>query len=1050
MKMGIYRRVKKAAKIIGITIGSILLLMFLLPYILPGTISKEIKKLVNHSIDGNVEFSKARLSFFKHFPSLTLTLYDFKSTGSAPYQDETLLSANEVAFGIRIIPLIKGNIHVNEFFITDANFNVHVNEKGEANYNVYRSSVSSSSNTTSAPDTTTALQIEKIVIENSRLVYNDLSSAILINAKGLNYSGKGDLSKAIFDLSSHITIDSFDLHYDKEPYIQKKRINADLVTKVNTNSLAFEFEKNKLRINRLPLEVTGSYEFLSRGYKMNFDVASPGASLADVFTVLPTSYQGRLKNTRIKGDAAINASLSGIYIAGTDSMPNFDFSMKIREGYIAYEKAPAPVSNLYLDFRSGMPALNIDSLSVNVDSVFFNLEKDHFSSVLKIKGYETPYIFTRTQIELDLEKFDKALGLLEYDMKGKLTLQLNADGRYAEGQNPDRVRRDIVITSVPAFNLRSSLQNGFFHFTSLPVPVQQINFNLNASCTDHNYRNTSATLENIDIKILDNYIKGFVRLKNADDFPVDANFDAVFRLSDIQKFYPLDSMDLNGNMVMNIRSSGNYQPAKKMFPKTKATLKLENASLKTKYYPAPIEKISVDATLQNSDGTMRDLKVDVQPISFEFEGKPFMVKANLENFDDLKYDIRSQGEIDLGRIYKVFSQEGWDVKGTIETDLSLQGSQSDAVAGRYNRLNNEGTINVKSLIVYSDLYPLPFIIDRGIFHIKQDQLRFDQFRTKYGNSVIVMSGFLSDILNYVDSKGPLKGNVHLQSDYLLLDELMVYNTDSVSVRHDSLEAGSSGVILVPADLDLKFTTDISALDYNKLHIKSIKGEVLIKDAELKINETSFKLADAVTTMNGSYRSLSPARAFFTYHIKIDSFDVKKMYNQVELFRELAPAASKAEGVVSLDYDLEGKLDGDMYPIMPSLKGGGDLSLMKVKMKGFRLFSAMSKETGKEEINDPELKKIHFRTTIKNNVVTLEKTKIKVAGFRLRMQGQTSFDGNIKFNCRIGLPPFGIIGIPVKATGTGDNPKIKVGKTDKLPLKEEKEEMEDVDPEIIKQ
>jgi len=250
---------------------------------------------------------------------------------------------------------------------------------------------------------------------------------------------------------------------------------------------------------------------------------------------------------------------------------------------------------------------------------------------------------------------------------------------------------------------------------------------------------------------------------------------------------------------------------------------------------------------------------------------------------------------------------------------------------------------------------------------------------------------------------------------------------------------------VPADLDMRFTTDIRTLDYNKLQIRSVKGEVLIKDAVLKMKETGFKLADAVTVMNGSYRTLSSTRASFTYNIKIDSFDVKKMYNEVELFRQLVPAASKAEGIVSLDYNLEGKLDGNMYPIMPSLKGGGDLAVQKVKLNGFKLFSAISKETGKEAMNDPELKKIHFKTTIKNNVVTLEKTKIKVKGYRLRIQGQTSFDGSIKFDCRLGLPPFGIVGIPIRATGTGQDPKIKVGKTDKLPLKEQKEEKEDTDP-----
>ena len=100
---------------------------------------------------------------------------------------------------------------------------------------------------------------------------------------------------------------------------------------------------------------------------------------------------------------------------------------------------------------------------------------------------------------------------------------------------------------------------------------------------------------------------------------------------------------------------------------------------------------------------------------------------------------------------------------------------------------------------------------------------------------------------------------------------------------------------------------------------------------------------------------------------------------------------------------------------------------------------MSKETGKAEINDPDLSKIDFKTSIKNNVVTLERTKIKAAGFRLRLKGQTDFDGHIKFSCRIGLPPFGIIGIPVRVTGTGQQPIIKIGKTDSLPLEEQKEE-----------
>lgn len=1037
MKSGLFRVLLKAIKVTVITVVSLLLILFLLPYIMPGTISQKIKTFVNRSIDGKIEFSKARLSFFNHFPSLTLTLYDFSSTGSAPFQNEKLLSAGEIAMGIRIPALLRGEIKINEFYVSNADINVHVNEKGDANYNVYKSSASS--DTSSSADTTTHLKLEKIVIENSNLVYNDLSSDVLIRAQHLNYTGKGDLSKAIFDLTSHISVDSFDLYYAREAYILKRKIRADLLTSINTNSLAFEFRNNKLRINRLPIECIGRYEFLKKGYQMNFEFKSVNAQLADIFTVLPPSYQGWLGKTQIEGSAALQATLSGKYIAGTDTMPDLGFDMKIRNGYIAYDKAPVPLRNLYIDFGIRLPFLNADSLSVNVDSVSFNIEKNYFNSVLKINGYQSPHIIARVNSELDLQELDRALGLADYDMKGKFSVNLNARGRIATGQNPERLRKDIVITSIPSFSFASSLRNGYFHFTQLPQPIRQINFTIHAACPDNNYRNISASVEDIDVNVLNNYIKGFVRLKNADNFPVDANLDAVFRLSDIKQFYPLDSTDINGDLVINVKSNGNYQPAKKIFPKTEATLKIQNGSLQTKYYPAPIEKIAVEAIVKNKEGTLRDLQVELQPVSFEFEGKPFMVKAELQDFDNLHYDVVSKGEVDLGKIYKVFSQKGWDVQGTINTDLSLHGNQGDAEAGRYSRLQNSGTVKVNKLLVVSYLYQLPFYIDRGILRFDQDRINFDQFRATYGKSSVVLSGSVSNLFNYMSGRGPLKGDLHLQSDYLLLDELMAYHADTVSARPDSLATGSSGVIIVPNDLDLKFTANVKRVDYNRLHIDSVNGEVLLKDGQVQMNQTGFKLAGASTVMDGGYRTLSPARALFNYHVKMSDFDVQRMYKEVDLFRQLAPSAAKAQGVVAIDYNLEGKLNGDMYPIMPSLKGGGVVSVKDVKMKGLKFFSSVSKETGKDSLNDPDLHKINFKTSIKNNVVTLEKTKIKVAGFRLRLQGQTDFDGRIKFNCRVGLPPFGIIGIPVKVTGTGQQPIVKTGKTDRLPLEEQKEE-----------
>jgi AsmA protein len=125
----------------------------------------------------------------------------------------------------------------------------------------------------------------------------------------------------------------------------------------------------------------------------------------------------------------------------------------------------------------------------------------------------------------------------------------------------------------------------------------------------------------------------------------------------------------------------------------------------------------------------------------------------------------------------------------------------------------------------------------------------------------------------------------------------------------------------------------------------------------------------------------------------------------------------------------------MHPVYPSLKGGGTLAISKVKVKGLRLFGAVSKETNKD-VNDPDLSKVEIKSTIANNLITIERTRMKISVFKLRLEGQTSFDGRLNLHCRVGLPPFGVIGIPVSVTGTQDNPKVKARRgTDKDELEE---------------
>jgi len=198
---------------------------------------------------------------------------------------------------------------------------------------------------------------------------------------------------------------------------------------------------------------------------------------------------------------------------------------------------------------------------------------------------------------------------------------------------------------------------------------------------------------------------------------------------------------------------------------------------------------------------------------------------------------------------------------------------------------------------------------------------------------------------------------------------------------------------------------------------------MIDSSRLKLNQTGFNIIDAPVIMDATYQSLSPTKAYFTYHINAQNFDVRKAYNEIKIFHDLAPSAANAQGVVSIDYNLSGKLNSEMYPVYPSLKGSGVLSVKSVQMKGFKLMNAVSSATDKADVKDPDLSKVDIKTSIENNIITLQRVKLRVSGFRPRFEGQMSFDGKLNLTGRLGLPPFGIIGIPFTVTGTQDNPQV---------------------------
>lgn len=1003
--------------------------MFLLffPVIFKDRLQLALQNVLDEQLAIEVRFSEVNVSLIRHFPSLTVSMDELFLEGSEPFQHDTLLYTKELALGISIPSLFSGNYTVDELFLKEAVLKLMRDQEGNSNFDVVESTPSDSVKTEENKSDLN-LEIEKFFFKNSSFLYQDTSLDMICEATGIDYKGSGILENENFNLTSDIDIEELHLLYEDFPILNRNRILASLLTQINTESTSLTFLRNELQINKLPMNFVGKLEFIPGGYDMNFVLESFDSNLGDILSLVPADLMPDIDKTKFSGKGDIVASLQGLYLPTENEMPALVLNMGVAQGEISHEDATESIRDLGFRMNLRLPSLDPEQIEFDLDSLNFALADGFFLGDLHVKNLNPMEVNSEFKSDLDLGLLQKALGTKEVEYHGKFKLDFSANGYLKSELDPKELRNPQVIwTRIPKFNLQAGLSEGFYKQSQLPEGIQDISFEVKISSPDSLPKNLSFALDKVNFQVLDQVTSGSLSYNLNLQNDVNANLSSSFNLADIPKYFPLDSAYvLNGKITMDLKASGKHNSEMKEIPIIQADFKLEDGFIQTPYHPESIQDLSVLLSAKSNTASYSDLKIEIHPIQFNFANQPFSLSANLENMEDLTYDVQSKGRLDLGKLYQVFGVDGYDLDGFLITDFTLKGKQSDAVSGNLQKLDNQGTIQFQEIIFRSELLPLPIDLKNGLLEFNQEKITFSDFVTSYNSNEVTVAGYFSNYLGYAVEKGEfLKGEINLSSSFLDLDDFMFFGEES-TVKVDSLGT-VSGVIVPPQDLDVKINAKLDSIHFGEIMIRDFQGILSTKPGIISLDKTALELVGAKISMKGSYQATNPYSADFAYQIDAKEFDINRAYQEIPMFRELASFAEYANGIASLNYNLEGKINAQMEPILPSIKGKGVLGFKEVKLKGFKLMNTIAKETESSELEDPDLNDVEIETTIENNLLTIPRTRLRIAGFRPRFEGQVSLDGDMSIAFRLGLPPLGIFGIPIKITGNQAEPNIEVGK-----------------------
>ena len=470
---------KKIAKISGISLGAIIALLFILPFLFKGKIVTAVKEAANNNLNAKVSFNDdISLSLLRNFPNLSLGIQDVKVVGVDSFAQDTLIDAKSIRLVLDLASVWKGEtVVIRKIAINDARAQVIFLKSGAANFDISKPDTTAKTTPQDSGSAPLAIKINDLSIENTRLHYVDHSMDFEITSNGLNWHANGDFADEIFTLKNDLLIDQFTMSYGGMTMLSKAKIDANTNIDIDLKKMRFGFADNQFQINDLPLIAKGWIEMREKDMDMDIDVRTPNSDFKSFLSVVPGCYTENFADVKASGTMGLVLTMKGIM--DDLRMPATHVELKVKDAGFQYPAMPANASNIQLNFALDNTDGNPDNTHVVIAPLSANLGGDQLAVSLDMKTpVSNPYANGKVDINLHLDRWKQLMPLESgTQVSGEVDAHFNFDGHYSaiakEQFNDLKAGGKVALKNI-----------AYTSAATLPLKLQQLD--MSVSPTDFN------------------------------------------------------------------------------------------------------------------------------------------------------------------------------------------------------------------------------------------------------------------------------------------------------------------------------------------------------------------------------------------------------------------------------------------------------------------------------------------------------------------------------------------------------------------------------------
>jgi AsmA-like C-terminal region len=394
---------RKILRITGITLFVIVALAGTAPWLFKGKIISLVKSAASKNLRAHVNFSDVDISWFRHFPDITVGLDSLNVTCVGEFQGDTLISAKQFNIRCDIRSFISGDsIKIYSITAIEPRFHAVVNKEGHSNWRTIKPD-SSLNEIAGTSGRSFELEIQRYTIQKGFIDFQDESKNIHVQVINLEHEGRGNFNSEVFTLNTKTTADAVNFDFNGAiPLRLTAKTTIDLAFHVENKTHTYSFNTDQVSLNDLKLHTEGFFQWINdSSYNMNIKFKAPSTKFKNILSMLPSVYQKDFATIETNGQVNLNGFIRGKY--DEKHFPAYHTNLYVTDGYFKYPDLPFPVGNIHLGFQLDNPDGIADHRTINISEAHAVIDHDTVDMHLLVKNLETkPFIDFALVGKLDL------------------------------------------------------------------------------------------------------------------------------------------------------------------------------------------------------------------------------------------------------------------------------------------------------------------------------------------------------------------------------------------------------------------------------------------------------------------------------------------------------------------------------------------------------------------------------------------------------------------------------------------------------------------------